>query len=155
MKKTAATAESAYADPSALMKLYLHEEGSAAMNAWRARTKGTLPVTHHGRLEVINGIALASHRHKITSEACDDALASFEEDFQQGRYRQADLMWRAALTRATELSRKHSRTTGTRTLDVIHVASALELGLRRFVTFDLRQQDLARIVGLKVIVPLS
>jgi len=36
---------------------------------------------------------------------------------------------------------------------VLPVASALELGLRRFVSFDERQQKLARAVGLKVILP--
>jgi hypothetical protein len=37
---------------------------------------------------------------------------------------------------------------GARSLDVLHVAAALELGLRRFVTFDVRQQRLARAVSL-------
>jgi hypothetical protein len=36
---------------------------------------------------------------------------------------------------------------------VLHVASALELGLRSFVSFDLRQQKLVRAVGLKLLVP--
>jgi hypothetical protein len=38
---------------------------------------------------------------------------------------------------------------------VLHVASALELGLRRFVSSDERQQNLARAVGLKVVVPAA
>jgi hypothetical protein len=33
------------------------------------------------------------------------------------------------------------------------MASALEWGSRRFVTFDLRQRELARTTGLKVLVP--
>ena len=36
-----------------------------------------------------------------------------------------------------------------RTLDTLHVASALELGAERFWTFDDRQAKLARAVGLK------
>ena len=40
-----------------------------------------------------------------------------------------------------------------RTLDVLHVATALELGLRSFVTYDRRQQQLARATGLKAISP--
>ncbi len=73
--------------------------------------------------------------------------------FERGRYRQADLLWRSALRRAGELSRQHTRALGTRSLDVLHVASALELGLRRFVSFDGRQQKLARPAGLKVVEP--
>ena len=36
------------------------------------------------------------------------------------------------------------------TLDTLHVASALQLGAERFFTFDERQANLARAVGLKV-----
>lgn len=153
MMKTAATADSAYVDPSALLKLYLHQPESAAMNAWRAKTKGALPVTHHGRVEVINGICLTAHRREIGAEALADTLASFEEDFVEGLYRQADLLWRATLNRAAELSRAHSPRLGTRSLDVLHVASALELELRYFVTYDSRQAELARAVGLKTLAP--
>jgi predicted nucleic acid-binding protein len=123
-----ANAEKTYADPSALLKLYLNEPESRAMTGWRAKAGGPLAVTHHGRVD---------------------------DDFQQGRYVQVDLLWRAALKRAEDLSRNYSRTLGTRSLDVLHVASALELGFRNFLTFDLRQQNLARAVGLKPFVPSS
>jgi predicted nucleic acid-binding protein len=147
-----ASAEAIYADPSALLKLYIHQPESAAMNAWRARTKGALAVTHHGRAEIINGICLAAFRGDITADALRDSLGSFDEDFAEGRYVQADLLWRAALRRAEELSREHTPALGCRTLDVLHVACALELQFRRFVTFDRRQQQLARAAGLKLIV---
>lgn len=148
-----ATADSIYVDPSALLKLYLHQPESAAMNAWRGKTKGALVVTHHGRVEVINGICLAAHRREIAGEALADTLASFDEDFADGWYRSADLLWRATLNRAAELSRAHSPKLGTRSLDVLHVASALELEMRSFVTYDKRQEDLARAVGLKTLAP--
>lgn len=148
-----ATADQFYADPSALLKLYLHEPDSRAMAAWRAKVSGSLAVTHHGRVELINGLALAAHRGFLPGAAFEAALAALDDDFEQGRYRRTDVLWRAALNRAGELSRTHTRTLGTRSLDVLHVASALELGLKRFVTFDGRQQKLARAVGLKVVVP--
>ena len=84
-----------------------------------------------------------------------DALASFGEDVADGRYAQADVLWRATLRRAGEISRAHTATVGCRSLDVLHVATALELGLRTFVTFDRRQQQLARVAGLKVLTPAS
>jgi predicted nucleic acid-binding protein len=147
------TAEKTYADPSALLKLYLNEPDSRAMTAWRSKFSGALSVTHHGRVELVNGIALAAHRKLIDDRAFVAALAALDDDFQQGRYTQMDLLWRAALKCAGELSRNFSRTLGTRSLDVLHVASALELGFRFFITFDTRQQKLARAVGLKVFVP--
>ena len=148
-----ASAEQFYADPSALLKLYLHEPDSRAMAAWRAKQSGALPLTHHGRVELVNAVALAAHRGYISERAFQAALAALDDDLEQGRFLQADLLWRAALKRAGELSRAHTRTLGTRSLDVLHVACALELGLKRFVSFDGRQGKLARAVGLKLVVP--
>ena len=147
------SAERAYADPSALLKLYVHELESAAMSAWRARTKGSLPITEHGRLEIVNGIGLAAFRGAISAEAWRDALTSFDEDLAERRYVQADILWRATLRRAGEISRQHTPRLGCRSLDVLHVATALELGLRYFVTFDRRQQQLAWATGLKLVTP--
>jgi predicted nucleic acid-binding protein len=148
-----AAAERTYADPSALLKLYVHEPESAAMSVWRARTKGALPITSHARLEIVNGISLAAFRGFLTAEATLDALASFDDDMAEGRYLPTDVPWRATLRRAADLSRRHTPRFGCRTLDVLHVAAALELGLRDFVTFDARQRQLARAVGLKVVAP--
>ena len=121
------------------------------MIAWRRRTNGALPITEHGRIEIINGICLAAFREIISAEALTDALASFDDDFAEGRYLQADVLWRATLRRAAVLSRMHAPKLGCRTLDVLHVVTALELGLRSFVTFDRRQRQLARAAGLKTI----
>jgi hypothetical protein len=151
--KTVATANKVYVDPSALLKLYLHEPESHSMSGWRAKSRSPISVTHHGRVELVNGIALAAHRRLIDGPTFDAALAMLDDDFEKGRYIQADLLWRAALKRAAELSREHSRALGTRSLDVLHVASALELGFRLFISFDSRQQSLVRAVGLKLLIP--
>jgi predicted nucleic acid-binding protein len=121
------------------------------MSGWLARTNGALAITHHGRVEIVNGICLAAFRKYITIEAMEDALASFDEDFDEGRYSQADLLWRSALKRAGDLIRKHTPALGCRSLDVLHVASALELDLKNFLTFDRRQRALAKAAGMKPI----
>jgi predicted nucleic acid-binding protein len=149
MKRTVANVETIYADPSALLKLYIHQPESARMSIWRARTSGPLALTHHGRVEIINGICLAGFRHDLTAEAMADSLASFDEDFAEGHYIQADILWRAALQRAADLSRRHTAALGCRSLDVLHVASALELQAKNFLTFDSRQQKLAQATGMK------
>jgi predicted nucleic acid-binding protein len=148
-----ATARDVYADPSALLKLYLKEPQSRAMVTWRAKHSPALAVTHHGRVELINGIGLAAHRGYITGLIREAALAALDDDFAQGRYIQSDLLWRAALKRAGDLSREHTPKIGCRSLDVLHVASAVELNLKYFVSFDVRQQQLARAVGLRLIIP--
>lgn len=148
-----ATADKIYVDPTALLKLYLHEPQSRAMATWRIKTKGPLPITPHGRVELINGLCLAAHRGLLAPPAHQAALAALDDDFEQGRYTSADLLWRSVLKRSAELSRQFTPSLGTRSLDVLHVASALELGMKRFVTFDDRQARLAAATGLKTIAP--
>ena len=151
--RTVASADGTYADPSALLKLYLHHPDSASISAWRARVRGPLPVTHHGRVEIVNGLCLAAFRRHITAAALRDALASLDEDFASGRYVHADIPWRSALRRTDDLSREYTPELGCRALDVLHVACALELGAGSFLTFDMRQRRLARAMGLQLMSP--
>jgi predicted nucleic acid-binding protein len=48
-----------------------------------------------------------------------------------------------------QLARRHVARLGERTLDTLHVASALELKAKQFWAFDERQAKLARAEGLK------
>jgi hypothetical protein len=54
-----------------------------------------LLVTHHGRVELTNGIGLAAYRGIITDKIHDAAMAALDDDFAQGRYRQGEVLWRA------------------------------------------------------------
>lgn len=144
-------AEEVYVDPSALCRLYLNQPGIRELAVWRRRLAGALPVTHHGRGEVTNAICLAAFRGEISESGLTEALGEFDADFMGGRLHQADLLWRAALNRAVELSLAHTPKLGTRAADTLHVACALELKLKHFLTFDERQQKLAAACGLKLV----
>ncbi len=147
------TAENVYLDSSALRHLYVHGSRSAAMSAWRFRQADALPLTRFGRAEIFNSILGAAFRGDLSDELAQRSLAAFEADFISGGLRLVDLPWRTALDRTTDVSRSHTAKLGTRTLDVLHVASALELGARVFVTYDARQAALAKAVGLKALAP--
>jgi len=151
MARTEAIAERVYVDPSALLKLYLHEPESRAMVRWRSAQAGPVAVTYHGRAELTNAVCLARFRGIIDAKVCDAALEALDEDFKEGRCVHADVLWRATLRRATELSRVHTPILGTRALDVLHVASAVELGFTHFLTCDVRQQSLAKAAGLRLV----
>ena len=148
-----ASADKTYVDPSALRRLYVHDQRSRAFCAWIARLRGALPLTLHGKAEVVNSIELAVFRQDITVAMAEGALADLASDLKDGRLAMADLPWRRALDRAAELSRIYTPSLRTRTLDVLHVASALELGSRAFVTYDERQAALAKAVSLQVARP--
>jgi predicted nucleic acid-binding protein len=113
-----------------------------------------LAITHHGRLEIANAIGRAVFLGFLDGLGGDKAFGNFALDLTEGRLVQAEILWRAALNRGVELSRKYSPRMGTRFADVLHVACALELKLRHFLTFDERQKDLAIAVGLKAVNPL-
>jgi predicted nucleic acid-binding protein len=145
------TAEDVYIDPSALARLYIHQEGSRELALWRAKHRKPLIVTHHGRTEIINAICRTAFLGQLDLNGLTETLADFHSDFATGHLHQADILWRAALNRAAELSQRFTPTLGTRTLDVLHVACAQELKLTQFLTFDTRQTQLAVAVGLKVV----
>ena len=147
------TATEVYVDPSALSLLYLHQAGSREMAAWRAKISGPLAVAHHGRTEIVNAICRAAFLGQLDAKGMAQALTDLSADFQAGHLLQADILWRAALSRAAELSKVHTPKLGTRSLDVLHVACALELKSFHFLTFDLRQQQLAVAVGLRRTLP--
>lgn len=58
--------------------------------------------------------------------------------------------WADVVTLAEQISAKHTWTLGYRGFDIIHVATALHLGVREFLTFDARQKALAMAEGLVV-----
>ncbi|MCP4703379.1 MAG: type II toxin-antitoxin system VapC family toxin [candidate division Zixibacteria bacterium] len=51
---------------------------------------------------------------------------------------------------ATNLSENHTGKTGSRSLDILHVASALFLKVDLFFTLDVRQSKLAKRSGMKI-----
>jgi predicted nucleic acid-binding protein len=51
---------------------------------------------------------------------------------------------------AETISKRHTITNGHRSLDNLHVATALHLGAREFLTFDANQRKLAAAEKLKV-----
>lgn len=124
MKRIGARAENTYADPSAVLKLYLHEPESRAVAAWRAKLHGSIAVTLFGRLELVNAIGLALARGFVDRRAHRAALSALDDDCRDGRCMLADVSWRTALRLADEISRKWTPTLGSRSLDILHVASS-------------------------------
>jgi hypothetical protein len=77
-------------------------------------------------------------------------MSRFEEHEKSGIYYRPQLGWSAILIHAIELSKKHSAGIGSRSFDILHVASALSINANRFLTLDDRQTRLATLAGLKM-----
>lgn len=72
-------------------------------------------------------------------------------DVRGGFYSLPVLDWHAVFLRANHLSQRHARKRLVRSLDLLHVAAALEIGASEFLTFDDRQRDTAQAEVLKVL----
>jgi len=84
----------------------------------------------------------------ITDEQATAAVAAFDADLTNGRLLRTAIKWPAVFRATLRLSEQHAATTGTRSLDILHIASAKALRMKEIATFDLRQRALAAADGL-------
>ena len=80
----------------------------------------------------------------------DRALADLQTDLDTGALVVVTADWPDVHRLAETLSKRHTMTGGHRVFDVLHVATALHLGARDFLTFDTNQRKLAAAEKLKV-----
>lgn len=78
------------------------------------------------------------------------AQARVEEFLGRGILIRRETPWGGVLRRAKSLSRHAAGRFGCRSLDLIHVAMALELGVKVMWSFDDRQRAVAEEAGLEV-----
>jgi len=146
-----------YADTSFLCSSYRRQEQTARALAIRETMDEPLYFTSLLEFEFMQAIELQvwlfSHdRRKGYSRTEGDRMrADWEADVATGINRLIPFEMDAVLRLSRVLSTQHSARGGHRTLDIFHVATAVHLGARRFLTFDGRQQALARHVGLEVV----
>jgi predicted nucleic acid-binding protein len=140
----------AYGDTSFLYSLYGHDSNSAEARAMGSTLKVPLAFTQLQRHELRNAFRLAVFRKVMTEDRCGAVLAQIEADSRTGVLVETPVSWAEVYSEAEALSAAHSKILGTRGFDVLHVAAAIALGTRNFLTFDARQMSLAVKAGLKV-----
>ena len=139
-----------YADTGLLLSLYLSETTSAAAVAVVRTGNEPLPLSPLNFLELRNGLNLALYRQRITAAERAAAWSKVQADIGGGLLVQTPVAAADLHAKAAELSDRHAATLGTRTLDILHVAAALLLGAREFLSFDEKQRRMAAAEGLKV-----
>lgn len=80
----------------------------------------------------------------------DQMIADWERDVAKGLNLLVPCDMDAVLRLAPTFSMKRTGLGGHRTLDVLHVATAVHLGAQVFLTFNARQRELAEHAGLHV-----
>jgi predicted nucleic acid-binding protein len=138
---------SIYVDSSFLVAVYLSDIHTPT--ALRRITKHpAIWFTPFHEVELVHAIAQNVFRGQILPEVAERIYAEIEKDCRAAVWHLVGLPDTAYGT-AAKLARIHVPQVGSRTLDTLHVAAALELGAKEFWTFDDRQKKLAKAVGLK------
>lgn len=138
-----------YCDTSVLASIYLEDKHSHKTVQWLKKAELPIPLSLFSELELISAIQQRLFRKEITHEEVAKSHHYFQKNFQQGVFKRVCLEGRE-YEQALQLVHCHTSSIGCRTLDVLHVASALLLNIREFVTCDARQKLLAQTAGLKV-----
>lgn len=142
-----------YADTSFFFSLYASDAHSPKADAWRQANPLPLPFTAFHRLELRNAFSLAVFQKRLTPQEVQAAWQEVENDLAAGLLVPRGGLWHRILREAEQIAQNHTPIIGSRTLDIIHVATARLLGIQEFCSFDTRQTAVAGRVGLTATIP--
>ena len=137
-----------YADTSFLAALYLDiDRHHRTAVRFMSETAPDILFTPFNRVELRNAIRQRLHREQLQVSDADRIFAEIDADLREGFLVHRPINHTDVYRLADELSAKQP---GQRTLDLLHVASAIALKARTFLTFDEHQAALGIAAGLRV-----
>jgi predicted nucleic acid-binding protein len=139
-----------YADTSFLVSLYTQDTNSIEATRVLLDREAAILVTPFGEAEFVNSVEQRVFRKEIGSSHAESSLHAFQRDLDAASFLIGRPVPGPTYDRAISLSRRHTRSLGTRGMDIVHVAIALELEVTYFFTFDKDQAKLAKRAGLTV-----
>lgn len=140
-----------YVDTSVLVKLYIKEVHSRKASDWIRSNNEALPKTVFHELEFTNAIQLKQFRKEMSDKQAGNVLKRFNEHEKEGIFYSPPINWANVFAFSLDLSNTHTKSIGSRSLDILHVASALSMGADRFFTFDTKQSLLASVAGIQIV----
>jgi len=144
----------AYIDTALFVKAFVLEIDSPKAICLLEEIGEPFAYSHLHELEIPNAIRLKRFRGEITKTQETAALRAFHADVDAGRFERITYDLAAVFINAERLSAKCSAAIGSRSLDLWHVAAALEARCDTFVSYDFRQRQAAELSGLQVL-PIS
>jgi predicted nucleic acid-binding protein len=144
----------AYPDTSFLCALYRTQDNSPQALAYRAAMSGPLHVTRLLLWEFRQSVRFQAFRHAHNRQVgypmqeAEKMLSDLGDDLQQGLVISVELDIIDILVAGERISKARTYSGGHRSFDILHVATALELRAKHFLTFDTNQIALATAEGL-------
>ncbi len=145
-----------FPDTSFLCALYRLQANSAEAAAYFAAMPGPLEVTTLLLYEFRQAVRFQTRLHRYDSSKGysraegTKMLADLKTDLTSGEVITIPAPWPQIHLAAERLSELYTDAAGHRSMDILHVATALELGVKKFLTFDGNQKKLAEAEGLVV-----
>ena len=136
-------------DASFLFSLYAADANSSLAISAMAGSHAARIVTHLTELELRNVLQLGVFRKELSASSARTVYKNWQSDLTDGLFELLPLpdSW---TQRSHTIAQQYTVRIGTRTLDLIHVACALELGADALFSFDERQRRLAHELKLKL-----
>jgi predicted nucleic acid-binding protein len=141
-----------YGDSSLLVALYRRGDAfhgvATKLVLW---LKKPLPITLLAELELLNGLGRCLAGGLLDQVEHDAIIRQIEADEADGILVRPQLAESDIYAQARSLSRKYTPEISARSLDILHVASAIVLEATPFLSFDSKQRVLAQKVGLQLL----
>ncbi len=147
-----------YPDTSFLRALYVQQSSSPRAISHVAALSRPLESSSLLFFEFRQSIQFQAFRHAKDRKqgyplsVAQAAAAALQSDLKAGLYRHAAVDWAEVHQIGERLALQHTAKAGHRSFDILHIATALHLGVTEFLTFDANQGKLATLEGL--VVPL-
>jgi predicted nucleic acid-binding protein len=145
-----------FPDTSFLCALYRRQINSSQAIAFMSTATQPLPVSSFLLLEFRQSVRLQVKLHSSDKtkgygkREADAMLQQLQADLAAGVLQVAAVDWSDVHRLAERLSASYTEARGHRLADILHVATALHLGVPEFLTFDANQRKLAEAEGMSV-----
>ena len=103
------------------------------------------------RVEVLNSFCQAERAGFLDRGESRRLIRLLEQEVRIGYWSHIEFDWTEAVRTAGELRAEHSLTMVVRSMDLFHVAIAIEVGADALLSFDAEQIALAKAAGLAVL----
>ena len=144
----------AYPDTSFLCALYRAQDNSPQAVAWRTAMAAPLQVTRLLLWKFHQSVRFQAYRHSHNCQVgyplheAERMIAKLTEHLQTGVVVSVNAELIEILFTAERISKARTFVGGHRSFDILHVATALTLGVTELLTFDANQAALASSEGL-------
>lgn len=136
-------------DTSFLFSLYCNDAHSTVAHKYLINNLGVLSLSAFNRFELYNAFRFSEFYHVLPNIKSELYIASFERDLRSGYFIEVVCNLASILAEAHHVSSRYTLKKGYRAFDIIHIATALHLRAKVFLTFDQKQRKLAESEGLE------